>query len=260
MTDRYIHGTDPAEQGRLAGLNRATNAAFVRFLQVPARATVLEVGSGLGLLSADVASAAADVRVFALERSAEQLSAAIPAPSVTNVRGDANRLPFADQRFDLVYARYVLEHVVAPERVVAEMRRVARRGARVAVCENDVSLLRFDPSCPAFEAVWQAFQDYQERLGADGRVGRRLYRLFKGAGLSNIELSVQPEVHWHGSPGFEWWVQNIIGNVESVREGLIASGLSSCAHIDGAVNELSELAVRDDASSVFVWNRAVGVR
>ena len=32
--DSYIHGTEPAEQRRLAVLNRMTNDAFVRFLNV----------------------------------------------------------------------------------------------------------------------------------------------------------------------------------------------------------------------------------
>jgi SAM-dependent methyltransferase len=237
-----------------------TNRAFLEFLRVTAGMRVLEVGSGLGILAAEVAAAASRVRVVGLERSSEQLAAAGRIPTVAYIRGDAHHLPLADSSFALVYARYVLEHVRAPERVVSEMRRVARGGGRVAVCENDVSLLRFDPPCPVFEVVWTAFQDYQERLGADGRIGRRLYRLFRGAGLSNIELSVQPEVHWQGSEGFAWWVQNIIGNVESARQGLIDSRLVTEAQIDTAVGELSDLASHRDASSVFVWNRAVGVR
>jgi hypothetical protein len=65
---------------------------------------------------------------------------------------------------------------------------------------------------------------------------------------------VQPEVHWQASPGFPAWVRNIIGNLESARRGLDAGVL------DAAVAELNELAGRPDASSVFVWNRAVGVR
>src|SRR2546429_7945171 len=55
--DSYIHGTEPAEQRRLAALNRMTNDAFVRFLNVGTGARVLEVGSGLGILAAAVASA-----------------------------------------------------------------------------------------------------------------------------------------------------------------------------------------------------------
>jgi len=77
---------------------------------------------------------------------------------------------------------------------------------------------------------------------------------------TGIELSVQPEVHWHGSIGCASWVQNLIGNVESARRGLIDSGLCNQAQVDDSIAELSSLAQNDDASSYFVWNRAMADR
>src|SRR5436190_2106769 len=124
--DIYIHGTEPSEQERLAGLNRMTNAAFIRFLDVAAGSRVLEAGSGLGLLAVEVASAAADVHVVGVEISAAQIAAAPAALRVTFKQGDAQSLEFPDASFDLVYSRYLLEHVADPERVLREMRRVAK--------------------------------------------------------------------------------------------------------------------------------------
>jgi ubiquinone/menaquinone biosynthesis C-methylase UbiE len=258
--DTYIHGTEPGEQERLAALNRLTNPTFVRFLNIAPGMKVLEVGSGLGLLAAAVADAAERVQVLGVEKSPNQLAAAVNAPRVAFVRGDAHALAVADGSCDLVYARYLLEHVSDPVKVLSEMRRVARPGGRVAVCENDVSLLRLDPPCPIFERVWAAFQRHQNDLGGDSLIGQRLYQLFKKAGFSRIELSVQPEVHWHGSPGFPSWIQNIIGNVESARDGLIRSGLCGEAELEQAIVELSALLPFEDASSTFVWNRAVARR
>jgi len=91
-------------------------------------------------------------------------------------------------------------------------------------------------------------------------IGRRLFRLFLAAGLRDVQLSVQPEIHWHGSPGFRPWVMNLIGNVRSGEKGLVASGLSTAAEIDGAIGELTSLIDRPDASAQFVWNRAAAVR
>jgi SAM-dependent methyltransferase len=256
----YIHGTASEEQARLAALNRLTNTAFVDFLAVRPGMRVLEVGSGLGLLAVAVADAAPGVEVVGVERSEAQLAAARADPRVRFVRGDAHRLDFPDGTFDLAYARYLLEHVSGPAAVVSEMRRVTRPGGRVAALENDISLVRVDPPCPAFDMVWEAFQRLQRQLGGDAHVGRRLYRLFRDAGLTQIELSVQPEIHWHGSPGFTAWIRNLIGNVESARRGLIQAGLCDTGRIDGAVAELAALLENDRASAPFVWNRAVGVR
>jgi len=259
MSHIYIHGTEPSEQERLAGLNRMTNTAFVEFLNVSPGSRVLEVGSGLGILAADVA-VAAGVDVVGIELSAAQIAASAPADRVTFMQGDAHALNFPDASFDLVYARYLLEHVADPERVLREMRRVARPGGRVAVCENDVSLLRFDPPCPAFDRAWEAFTRFQATLGGDALIGRRLYRLFRGAGFTEIALSVQPEVHWHGSSGYAPWVHNIIGNLESARDGMLDAGAISERDLNAGVAELERLKTDSAGSAVFAWNRAIAVR
>jgi len=251
----YIHGTEAGEQARLSELNRMTNGAFVGFLGVAAGERVLEVGSGLGLLAAGVAGSAAGVEVTGVEKSAEQLAAAMRAPGVRYVQGDAQQLGFAPGSFDVVYARYLLEHVADAAAVVSEMRRVLRPGGRIALQENDISLLRVDPPCPAFEEVWSAFAAYQRQLGGDALIGRRLFRLLRNAGFAGIEISVQPEVHWQGSPGFESWIRNLIGNIAGAT-GLGRSGLCTGERIEEAAAELEELIEREDASSIFVWNRA----
>lgn len=258
--DTYIHGTEPREQERLAGLNRLTNAEFVRFLGITPGMLVLEVGCGLGILAAEVAATAQGVRVVGLEKSPKQIAAAVKDHHVVYVQGDAHQLEFPDGSFDLVYARYLLEHVQDPREVLREMRRVARPGGRVAACENDISLLRVDPPCPRFEEVWFAFQHYQTSVGGDGLIGRRLYRLFRSAGFSRIELSVQPEVHWHASAGFQSWIRNIIGNIESARHGLVASGLCDQTQLAKAVAELEALSHNRDSSSHFMWSRAIAIR
>jgi SAM-dependent methyltransferase len=259
-TSIYIHGTEPTEQERLAALNHLTNRAFIEFLNVQSGMRILEVGSGLGLLTAAVAQTAADVDVVGIEQSPVQIANAVENPHVRYVQGDAHHLQFDDGIFDLVYTRYVLEHVADPETVLKEMRRVTRHGGRVAACENDITLVRVDPRCPVFEMVWEAFQRHQCNLGGDSHIGRSLYRLFRKSGLSNVELSVQPEVHWYGSVGFAGWIENLIGNIESGRPGLIHSGVCSKERIDAAVAELTALLNNDQASSQFIWNRAVATR
>ena len=140
------------------------------------------------------------------------------------------------------------------------MRRVARPGGRVAACENDIGILQLDPSCPAFEAVWVAFRHYQARLGGDGLIGRRLYRLFRAAGFTRIELSVQPEVHWAGRDGLASCLQILSSMIVSARRGMVASSLCTEAQIADAIAELAALARSPDASWHFLWNRAVAIR
>ncbi|MBI4584893.1 MAG: methyltransferase domain-containing protein [Planctomycetes bacterium] len=253
----YIHGTDTAEQERLARLNRLTNPAFLEFLEVEPDSLVLEVGSGLGILAEEVARRFPQGSVWGLERSAAQLSALKNRPpNLRFVQGDAHRLPFEEGRFDTAYCRYVLEHVASPVKVLMEIRRVLKAGGRIFVQENNILVHALDPDCPRFDALWRKFARLQERLGGDAAVGKKLYALLKKAGFQELELSLGPEVHRSGQPGFSMWLENLIGNLRSGERELRRRKLAGAAEIDRAVAEVRALLARDDASAIFYWNRA----
>jgi SAM-dependent methyltransferase len=257
----YIHGTDPEEQARLALLNRLTNPPFLAWLDLRPTDSVLEVGSGLGILAREVAARVPEGEVIGVERSAEQLAES-PAdtPALKFVQGDAHQLPFEESRFDLVYCRYLLEHVTDPAQVAREMFRVLKPGGRAYAQENNILVNAFDPDCPQWDDIWERFVELQRRLGGDAQVGKRLFTLFRQAGFSEIALSIQPEIHHAGQPTFVPWVQNLIGNVEGAREKLLAFGLASSTEIDGALSELRQLMTLEDAGAYFYWNRAFGIK
>src|SRR5438270_1452535 len=104
----YIHGTAASEQERLAALNRLTNGAFIEWLDLRGDERVLEVGSGLGILAAEIGERLPRGAVIGIEYSADQLAAAKvnARPNVRFVHDDAHCMPFEDERFDLVYGRY----------------------------------------------------------------------------------------------------------------------------------------------------------
>jgi SAM-dependent methyltransferase len=257
----YIHGTTTNEQDRLALLNSITNGPFLDFLQLRDRDHVLEVGSGLGILAGEAARRIPAGRVTGVEYSEQQLAAARgAAPNLRLMQGDAHSLPFENDKFDVVYCRYLLEHLADPPKALAEMRRVLKPGGRLLVQENDIFMCRFDPDCPTFYMVWERFVELQARLGGDGLIGRRLFGLLKRAGFKDIELSLQPEIHWAGKPTFEGWVINIIGNIEGAKQALVESGLATGDEVDAAASELRSLMERDDSSALFHWNRATGVK
>jgi SAM-dependent methyltransferase len=257
----YIHGTHDAEQERLTRLNQLTNPPFLRFLDLAETDAVLEVGSGLGLLAGEVARRIPKGRALGVEFSAGQLArAAARVPNLRFAQGDAHHLPFADSVFDVVYCRYVLEHVGDPLHVLREMRRVLKPGGRAFAQENDTVLTVFDPDCPATDALIRQFVALQARLGGDGRVGKRLFALFHQAGLRDIELSYAPEIHPANRPTFRIWVENILGIIEGAADALQSHNLATDIEIEAARSELRRLLTRDDASALFHWNRAVGVK
>jgi SAM-dependent methyltransferase len=259
----YIHGTTSSEQARLALLNRLTNEPFIEFLALDGARSVLEVGSGLGILAREVAARLSPGKIYGVEYAYAQLAQASGSSAAGNlhfVQADAHTLPFADERFDTVYCRYLLEHVADPVEVLTEMRRVLRVGGRALAQENNILMLTFYPECPRFEFVWSRFAELQALLGGDALIGKKLFALFKRAGFIEIKLSLQPEIHYAGTETFRPWIENLIGNVESGAAELQQRRLATAEEIAEATGELRSFSEREDACALFYWNRAAGVK
>jgi len=108
--------------------------------RVRAARSVLDVGCGSGAVLAAIADAGK--RLCGVEMSSE----AVAALRARGIEGHAvdlegGRLPFADGEFEVVLCFDVLEHVFAPERLLAEIRRVlADDGAALLCVPNTLNL------------------------------------------------------------------------------------------------------------------------
>jgi SAM-dependent methyltransferase len=97
---------------------------------------VLEVGSGLGAISATLARHGA--RVTALDLTWTGVSSTARRFTLDDtdgsaVQGEAERLPLADGSFDFVWSWGVILHAPNPARAIREMHRVLRPGGEVRV-------------------------------------------------------------------------------------------------------------------------------
>lgn len=109
---------------------------------VPGR-SLLDVGCGFGLETLRLVEA---VRpngcVSGIDKSEEFVAEAQRRATAAGLEidlrtGDAQALPYADHSFDIVRAERVMVYLPEPARALAEMRRVAKPGARIAIIEPD---------------------------------------------------------------------------------------------------------------------------
>ena len=100
---------------------------------------VLDVACGPGMVACAAARRARRVVGIdltpAMIGQAQALQARLDLDNLEWRIGEAAQLPFADASFDAVITRYSAHHFPEPDLVLAEMLRVARPGARVAIAD-----------------------------------------------------------------------------------------------------------------------------
>lgn len=94
---------------------------------------VLEVGVGEGEVADRVRARWAGVPYAVVDLPDRSLAAGWHRRGLAGAFADIGRLPFPDDRFDLVLAIEVLEHVPDPALALAELARVARRHVVLSV-------------------------------------------------------------------------------------------------------------------------------
>lgn len=117
--------------------DQASLRLLVDSSEVTASETVLDVACGPGLVVSTFARSAShvtgiDVTPAMIARARELV---VDLSNVTLDTGDVNALPYRDREFDVVVSRYAFHHFQDPRAVLAEMKRVCRRGGRVVVCD-----------------------------------------------------------------------------------------------------------------------------
>ncbi len=174
---------------------------------------VIDVGAGSGVLSLELAARVVPGgRVFAVDPSEPLLAHARAAARAAGFGAtidcrvaDGRKLPFGPAGFDAAAAHWVLLHVDEPGAVIAEMKRVTRRGGRVMCVELDWETMIVHP---APTALTRRILHHAQSRQVDAWIGRRLSPLFREAGLRDI--AVEPIVDIDEGRGNRVWLDFLL--------------------------------------------------
>ncbi|WP_302081688.1 methyltransferase domain-containing protein [Salinibaculum rarum] len=140
---------------------------------------VLDVGCGTGFATEGLLTEVDTV--YGLDQSAHQLEKAYAKfgsrGPVRFHRGDAERLPFADDTFDVVWSSGSIEYWPNPVTALRELRRVTKPGGQVLVVGPDY------PKNSVFQKMADAIMLFYDEEEAD--------RMFADAGFTDFEHHIQ---------------------------------------------------------------------
>ncbi|MBL0747253.1 methyltransferase domain-containing protein [Nocardioides baculatus] len=154
---------------------------------------LLDIGSGPGTITADLARLVGEVVALEIDDAAADLTRAeLERQGVTNatvVVGDVHALDLVDDDFDVVHAHQVLQHVADPVAALREMRRVTRPGGLVAVRDSDYGHFSWHPASPGLDRWLELYDAAARANGGEPHAGRMLLAWAHAAGATDVEAS-----------------------------------------------------------------------
>ncbi|KIV99478.1 uncharacterized protein PV09_08898 [Verruconis gallopava] len=184
---------------------------------------ILDVGCGSGSISTTLAQLVPRGHVVAIDLDPTVLLRAQEVADELNVRnvvfnqGDALKLPFADNSFDISHCHQMLLYLQAPWDALREMLRVTKPGGLVAAREGDMDTECVWPETPELLMFHNLAANLIAAGGGDVRGGRQLlsWALKSGADRSRIVTSYST---WSYSTAEEkrFWAQ---GMADLIRQG-----------------------------------------
>ena len=170
--------------------SRLLSPQLADFAGVRSGQRVLDVGCGPGALTSELVARVGPAAVAAVDPSASFVAAARERhPGVEVVQASADQLPFPARTFDAAIAQLVVHFMPDPNKGLAEMGRVTRRGGVVAACVWDHA-----GDLGPLSLFWRPARDLDPQVDDESELpGVReghLAELFEAAGLHEVEDAV----------------------------------------------------------------------
>ena len=190
-SDTYTHGHHASVLRSHTWRTVENSAPHVAPLLRPGL-SVLDVGCGPGTITADLAERVAPGPVIGVDVAPDIVERAGTEWTAENLSfrlDDCYDLSFDDDRFDVVHAHQVLQHLSDPVAALVEMRRVVKPDGIVAVRDADYHGMFWYPRLPGLDRWMEVYQAVARRNRAEPDAGRHLVAWARAAGYATIAPS-----------------------------------------------------------------------
>lgn len=200
MTDLNPQAKQMADESMVRNLDAQARAIwpqeveFIRRYALPSEARILDAGCGTGEIASRLADLFPRSRVLGVDIIDHHLSMARSryadlAPRLTFEHQSVFELNAADGSFDLAVCRHVLHSIPYPDRVIAELVRVTRRGGYLHLIPEDYGMLHFQRGALDPRDFWHAaVPSFGSGTGTDLFIGRNAFGILAAMNLEEIKV------------------------------------------------------------------------
>jgi ubiquinone/menaquinone biosynthesis C-methylase UbiE len=248
--ERYVIRGGRRGYERLGLLHRARwpeTSELLRLAGVRTGGECLDVGCGGGGVTLELARLVGpEGRVTGLDMDEVKLGLAreeAAAQGLANIEfrvADVNEWQEVDA-YDLVYSRFLLQHLSRPVDLLRRMWEAVRDGGVLAVEDADFDGLFSDPPNAGFEFYARMLPAVLARHGGDATTGRKLYRYALEAGIPGPELRLR---QGHGITGDTKLLA--VSTLDAIADAILSDGLATRDELDAAIADLAAFTEEPD--------------
>ncbi len=159
--------------------------------------------------------------------------------------------------YDLVFSRFLLQHLAAPTVVVGQMWDAVAPGGVLVAMDADLAGHFCDPPNEGFRFYVEKYQQALKLNGGDPDMARKLYRCFVLAGLPDPRLRMTQDAGTDPAGDIKLVA---LSTLQATMESIISSGVATRAEAEAAVADLAAFiadphSLVGDARIFSVWSR-----
>ena len=136
--------------------------------------------------------------------------------------------------YDIVYCRFLLQHLARPMELLRRMWDAVRPGGTIVVEDADFDGWCCDPPNAGFEFFLRTYSEVIARRGGDHAVGRRLLRYFRAAGIPEPAIHVAQPIYLRGPEK-----TLALSTLDATTEAILSEGIASEAELRDALVSLA---------------------
>jgi SAM-dependent methyltransferase len=200
MTDLNPMAQHMADESMVRNLDAQARAIWpqevelIRRYAIPSEALILDAGCGTGEIASRLAKLFTRSAVVGVDIIDDHLNLARSryadlSPRLTFEHQSVFELNAADRTFDLTVCRHVLHAIPYPERVIAELVRVTRRGGRLHLIPEDYGMIHFQRGKLDPRDFWNTTPaSFGAAIGTDLFIGRNTFGILAAMKLEEIKV------------------------------------------------------------------------
>lgn len=245
-SDSYLirGGIEGRERLRiLARVMSPTTLDFLRSVPLAQDAQCLDVGCGGGDVSVALSRMVPQGHVTGIDFDGSKIVLAQQEAKTLGIENvhfraeDVTADPQTDDRYDLIYVRFVLTHLVDPGAALVRFYNQLKPGGMIAVEDIDFGGHVCYPPSAAFDRYVELYSQTARARGCDPCIGPRLPSLVQAAGFSDVNVGiVQPS----GTSGEVKLIAAI--TFDAIADSALKSGFATSDNIRATSEALYEFA------------------